>query len=75
MLPLNKSLWTGSFVLFTGGIATLILAACYVLFDCTRLPPWALPFSWLGFNPLAIYFLAELCGHVLDTPWPQGTGR
>jgi predicted acyltransferase len=28
---------------------------------------------WLGVNPLAIYLLAELAGHVLDRPWvPDG---
>ena len=71
ILPLNKSLWTGSFVFFTGGIATLTLAICYVLFDVYDYRRWAQPLAWLGFNPLAIYFLAELCGHLLDAPWPR----
>jgi predicted acyltransferase len=69
VLPLNKALWTGSFVLFTGGIAAVILAACYVLFDILGYRSWVRPFLWLGFNPLAIYFLAELFGHLLDAPW------
>ena len=72
LLPLNKALWTGSFVLFTGGIAMLTLTTCYVLFDVEDFRRWAQPFAWLGFNPLAIYFLAELCGHLLDAPWPRG---
>ena len=75
ILPLNKSLWTGSFVLFTGGIATLTLAICYVLFDVYDYRRWAQPLAWLGFNPLAIYFLAELCGHLLDAPWPREAAR
>jgi predicted acyltransferase len=72
-LPLNKSLWTGSFMLFTGGIATLTLAACHLLADQGGARWWTQPFVWLGVNPLAIYFLAELLGHVLDlTWWPAG---
>ncbi len=74
-LPLNKSLWTGSFVLFTGGLAALILAACYVLLDVLDNRAWARPFLWLGFNPLAIYFLAELVGHTLDQPWMRVAGQ
>lgn len=75
VLPLNKSLWTGSYVLFTGGIATLMLAICYLLFDVYDYRRWAQPLSWLGFNPLAIYFLAELCGHLLDAAWPRGAAQ
>jgi predicted acyltransferase len=74
-LPLNKSLWTGSFVLFTGGVAALILATCYVLLDIWDNRSWARPFMWLGFNPLAIYVLSELVGHSLDAPWLRVAGQ
>jgi predicted acyltransferase len=74
-LPLNKSLWTGSFVLFTGGLATVILAACYVVLDVRGDRSWARPFLWLGFNPLAIYFLSELVDHALDQPWLRLAGQ
>jgi predicted acyltransferase len=71
--PLNKPLWTGSYALFTAGIAALILALCYLLIDVRGFRRWARPLVWLGVNPLAIYFLAELTGHVLDRPWvPDG---
>ena len=72
VLPLNKSLWTGSFVLFTAGLAALALDGCYVLFDVYDYRSWARPFLWLGFNPLAIYFLAEAVVRLLDAPWPRG---
>jgi predicted acyltransferase len=74
-LPLNKSLWTGSFVLFTGGLATLMMAGCYVVLDVRDDRSWARPFLWLGFNPLVIYFLAELAGHTLDQPWLRVAGQ
>ena len=51
VLPLNKSLWTGSFVFFTGGIATLMLAICYVLFDVYDYRRWAQPLAWLRLQP------------------------
>jgi predicted acyltransferase len=71
-LPLNKILWTGSFVLFTAGIATLTLAVCHLLLDEGGARWWTQPFVWLGVNPLAIYFLAELLGHLLDAAWTHG---
>ena len=69
VLPLNKALWTGSFTLFTGGIAALALAACDSALNTDDVRWWAQPFVWLGVNALAIYFLAQLCGHLLDAPW------
>ena len=36
---------------------------------------WARPFLWLGFNPLAIYFLSELVGHAIDAPWLRVAGQ
>jgi predicted acyltransferase len=74
-LPLNKSLWTGSFVMFTGGVAALILTLCYVLLDVHDRRRWAQPFLWLGLNPLAVYFLSELVGHLLDQPWVRVAGH
>lgn len=74
-LPLNKSLWTGSFVLWTGGLAALMLALCYLLLDVYAVRAWARPFVWLGFNPLAIYFLSEVFGHLCDKPWLHVGGQ
>jgi predicted acyltransferase len=65
-LPLNKSLWTGSYVLVTAGLALVILAICYAVIDVWQIRGWARAFVWLGLNPLAIYFLAELVSHLLD---------
>jgi predicted acyltransferase len=35
-LPINKNLWTSSYVLFTGGFAARVLAVCYWLCDSRR---------------------------------------
>jgi predicted acyltransferase len=66
--PLNKPLWTGSYAVFTSGLAAVALAACLYLADVRRLGRWARPFVWLGVNPLAIYFCSELVGHLIDRP-------
>jgi predicted acyltransferase len=60
--PINKNLWTSSYVLFTGGFAMAVLAACYWLVDVWGWKRWAQPFLWYGMNPLAIYFLASWLG-------------
>jgi predicted acyltransferase len=65
-LPINKPLWTGSYAAFTAGLALIAFAACYLVIDIGGVRAWARPFVWLGVNPLAIYFLAELVSHVLD---------
>jgi predicted acyltransferase len=75
VLPINKSLWTGSFLLWTGGIAALIFAGCYWVMDVQGWRAWARPFMWLGFNPLAIYFLSELVSHMFDKPWLRVDGQ
>ncbi len=56
--PINKNLWTSSYVLFAAGLALLLLAACYWLIDVrhfndTKLGKW-LTFPWLVFGSNAI---------------------
>jgi predicted acyltransferase len=63
-LPISKPLWTGSFALLTSGLGTLLLAALYGVIDVRGLHRWWRPFLWLGVNPLAIYFLSEVVGHL-----------
>lgn len=74
-LPLNKSLWTGSFAMWTGGLAAVALAASYLALDVYQRRSWARPFISLGFNPLALYFLSELVSHLFDKPWLQVSGQ
>ena len=68
-LPLNKTLWTGSFALASAGLALLLFAACFVIVDVFDQRTWARPFIWLGVNPLAIYCLSELTRDVADVGW------
>jgi predicted acyltransferase len=58
--PINKNLWTSTFVIFTGGFAMLLLAACYWLVDLKGYRRWAAPFLVFGRNAIAVYFLSML---------------
>lgn len=54
--PVIKKIWTSSFVLVAGGYSCLLLAAFYQIIDVWKYQKWALPFIWIGVNPITIYF-------------------
>jgi predicted acyltransferase len=65
--PINKKLWTSSFVLFAGGWALLSFALCYWLVDmrgCTR--RWTYVWMVFGTNAIAAYVFAELLQSTLN---------
>ncbi len=62
--PINKNLWTSSFVLFTGGFAMLALAACYWIVDVRVWRAWTGPFLVFGMNAILAYALAALVSEV-----------
>ena len=53
--PMNKNLWTSSFVLFAGGWSLMGLGACYWLTDMKRITWWTKPFLVLGTNAIFTY--------------------
>src|SRR5512140_164705 len=60
VLPINKNLWTGSYVVFTSGAALLGLAACLAVVDVLG---WKKPFACFftfGTNPLLVFVLSGL---------------
>lgn len=65
VFPINKALWTSSYVLYSGGWALLVLAACYWLIDARGHTRWAGPFVVFGVNALALYFLSTLMAKLL----------
>ena len=58
--PINKALWTSSYVVFTGGLALQFLAFCYWLIDIKGYRRWAKPFEVFGLNAIALYVVADL---------------
>ncbi|WP_295615290.1 heparan-alpha-glucosaminide N-acetyltransferase domain-containing protein [Chamaesiphon sp. GL140_3_metabinner_50] len=55
IFPINKKLWTSSFVMFTTGAGLISLAACYELVDVRKYKQWFKPFEILGLNAIFIY--------------------
>jgi predicted acyltransferase len=53
--PINKNLWTSSYVLFTSGLASMLLAACYWAIDVRGWRGWTRPFVVMGTNALALF--------------------
>jgi predicted acyltransferase len=53
--PINKQLWTSTFVLFTAGAALLFLGLCFILMDGFGWKRWAYPFLVLGANAIFVY--------------------
>ena len=64
--PLNKRLWSSSFVLVTCGATSLILATLVYLIDDLKKSRWAFPFLVVGVNPLSIYILSEVLGELFS---------
>ena len=63
--PINKPLWTSSYVLVTTGLALLLLGLCYWLIDIKSKVAWSKPFQILGVNALAIFVLTGIAGDVM----------
>jgi predicted acyltransferase len=71
VFPINKNLWTSSFVLFSAGLAAQMLALCHWVLDVRRWKSWALPFIAFGRNALVVYFLSIALDTLL-TRWMLG---
>ncbi|MGH9735069.1 MAG: acyltransferase family protein [Candidatus Acidiferrales bacterium] len=66
--PINKKLWTSSYVLFTAGFALVVLALCYWLLDVRKLRGrWTTPALVFGMNAIAAYTLSEMLAAGLDS--------
>ena len=57
VFPLNKNLWTSSFVLWTAGWSALALAAFYLVIDVWKLRRPFFAFEVIGLNAVTIYVL------------------
>ena len=65
--PVNKNLWSSSFVLVTSGIASLLLGAFYYIVDIRKYASGTMPGIIFGANAIAIYFLSEVISHLFYT--------
>ena len=75
--PINKALWTSSYVLFTGGLAFSALALCYWFIDLRGHQKLARPLVVYGVNAITVFVmsgvLSRLLGSVITWQSPAGT--
>ena len=57
--PINKKLWTSSYVLLVGGLSMLIFALCFYLVDILQIKKWGKPFVVFGTNAILAYMVSE----------------
>jgi predicted acyltransferase len=81
--PINKNLWTSSYVLFTGGFALAALALCYWMVEVRGWRRWGAPWVWYGSNAitvyaassaLAVFTVKQRVGGVTLKAWVYGHG-
>lgn len=59
VFPVNKNLWTSSFVLFAAGWSLLLFAIFYLVIDVIGLKGWTFFFRVIGMNSITIYLLQQ----------------
>ena len=64
-LPINKNLWTASYVVFTSGAALLVLGLCVFVVDVRGVARPFAPFVTFGRNPLLVFVLSGLLAKTL----------
>jgi predicted acyltransferase len=64
VFPINKALWTSSYVMFTTGLALSLLALCYWAIDLKGYKRWTKPFVIFGVNALALFVFSGLLARV-----------
>ena len=66
VFPINKSLWTSSYVLYTAGIATICLTLLYWIIDVLNYKKWIKLFLIWGVNPMIVFFFSGIIPRVLS---------
>jgi predicted acyltransferase len=75
LFPVNKGIWTSSFVLLTGGLAKALFGLTYWVVDVAGWRRWAVPFVTYGKNAIAVYVGAGLLADtLLAIKWARADG-
>ncbi len=67
VFPINKNLWTSSYVVFTAGFACVVLATCLWILDVYQVRGWAKPFVVYGLNPLIAFAGSGVMARCIDS--------
>jgi predicted acyltransferase len=63
--PINKNLWTSSFVLLTAGLAAITLGVCIWLIDDLKIRRWATPWVIFGANPIVAFVGSDMVARLI----------
>lgn len=63
--PMNKALWTSSYVVFSAGWCLLILAFCYHSIEVLQHRKWGFPFRVMGLNAIFLFVGSGLVARIL----------
>jgi predicted acyltransferase len=70
VIPINKALWTTSFVLLMAGLASICFAVWYWVADIRGWGQWFKPLEVYGMNAIAAYILSGMLGDTMSvTKW------
>ena len=66
VFPLNKALWSSSYVLYTAGLGTLCLSILYYVIEIADLKKWSTLFLIWGVNPMIVFFFSGIIPRILS---------
>lgn len=73
--PMNKALWTSSYVIFTTGMALNVFGMCYWLADVKQIKWWTKPFVVYGTNAITVYVLSGMVSVMMSRiKWTNAIG-
>ena len=62
VFPINKYLWSSSFVCWVGGLSLLLFSIFHLVIDIWNCKKWTLFFVIIGMNPITIYLASQIIG-------------
>ena len=63
--PMNKSIWTSSYVIYTSGMALIFLGICYYTIEVLNWRKWTKPFALYGMNSISVFMLSGLTARLM----------
>jgi predicted acyltransferase len=66
VFPINKALWTSSYVCYAAGIALMVLGILYFVIDVLGFDAWIKPFVIFGVNPMLVFFFSGIIPRILN---------
>lgn len=71
--PINKGIWSSSYVVFTAGMAAVTLGTCMWLIDVVGWRRWTMPFVVYGTNPMLAFLGSGVMARTTASLWKVTT--